>query len=265
MINTIALHKLAKLRHSRMILIYVIGCGCISLFTILPVILMGVVSGNRIVGAETAMMYFGLARAFGLVAALMLGATLWRQDEKDGTLLTFMARPLSRIELLIGKSLGCLYALLIYLGAVVAFYLIAHLFFFRFSIPLSFTLYLIQELLFYLVYFAAGAFFSSFLKPLLAATAVLGWAFTALLAKIFLFAKTFLSLSPTWCHVLGKGFKFLALDSDISYSVQALFTADIPTIMPLFKGIGYYLLWTVLFISAAIILFDKREFAGRRS
>jgi Cu-processing system permease protein len=259
MINTIALHKLAKLRHSRMILIYIIGCGCISLFTILPVILMGVVSGNRVLGAETAAMYFGFARFFGLVAALMLGATLWRQDEKDGTLLTFMARPLSRIELLIGKSLGCLYALLIYLGAVVAFYLLAHVFFFRFSIPLSFPLYLIQELLFYLVYFAAGAFFSSFLKPLLAATAVLGWAFMALLAKIFL------SLSPTWCRVLGKGFKFLSLDSDISYSIRALLTADIPTIMPIFKGIGYYLLWSVLFFSAAVILFSKREFAGRRS
>jgi Cu-processing system permease protein len=259
MINVVALHKLAKLSHSRMILIYVIGCGCISLFTILPVILMGVVSGNRVVGAQTALMYFGFARFFGLAAALMLGATLWRQDEKDGTLLTFMARPLSRIELFLGKSLGCIYALLIYLGAVVAFYLLAHLLFFRFSIPLSFPLYLIQELLFYLVYFTAGAFFSSFLKPLLAATAVLGWAFLTLLAKIFL------SLSPTWCQVLGKGFKFLSLDSDISYSVQALFTADIPTITPLFKGIGYYLLWSVLFFSAAVVLFNNREFAGRRS
>jgi Cu-processing system permease protein len=259
MINAIALHKLAKLRHSRMILIYVIGCGCISLFTILPVVLMGVVSGNRAVGADTASMYFGFARFFGLVAALMLGATLWRQDEKDGTLLTFMARPLSRIELFLGKSLGCLYAMLIYLGAVVAFYLLAHLLFFRFSIPISFALYLVQELLFYLVYFAAGAFFSSFLKPLLAATAVLGWAFMALLAKIFL------SLSPTWCNVLGKGFRFLSLDSNISYSVQALFTADIPTIMPIFKGIGYYLLWSVFLFSAALVLFNKREFAGRRS
>ncbi len=259
MINAVALHKLAKLRHSRMILIYVIGCGCISLFTILPVILMGVVSGNRTVGADTALMYFGFARFFGLAAALMLGTTLWRQDEKDGTLLTFMARPLSRIELLIGKSLGCFYAMLIYLGAVAAFYLLAHLLFFRFSIPLSFPLYLIQELMFYLVYFAAGAFFSSFLKPLLAATATLGWAFMALLAKIFL------SLSPTWCQVLGEGFKFLSLDSDISYSVQALFTADIPTVMPIFKGIGYYLLWSIIFFSAAVVLFNKREFAGRRS
>lgn len=259
MINTIALHKLAKLRHSRMILIYIIGCGCISVFTILPVILMGLVGGNRAVGADVASKYFDFAGFFGFVAALMLGTTLWRQDEKDGTLLTFLARPLSRIELFIGKSLGCFYALLIYLGAVVAFYLLAHLFFFRFSIPLSFLLYLIQELLSYLVYFAAGAFFSSFLKPLLAATAVLGWAFMALLAQIFLF------LSPTWCKVFGKGFKFLSLDSNISYSLQALLTADIPTLMPMFKGIGYYLLWSVLFFSAAVILFSKREFAGRRS
>ncbi len=259
MIRAIASHKLAKLRHSRMILIFLIGCGCISLFTILPVILMGVVSGNRTVGASTASTYFSFAGFFGFVAALMLGATLWRQDEKDGTLLTFMARPLSRIELLLGKSLGCLYALLIYLGAAVAFYLLAHLLFFRFSIPVSFPLYLIQELASYLVYFAAAAFFSSFLKPLLAATAVLGWAFLSVLAKVLI------AFSPTWCQVLGKGLKFVSLDSNISYSVVALFTADIPTVMPLFKGIGYYLLWSLLFFSAAVILFNKREFAGRRS
>jgi Cu-processing system permease protein len=259
MINTIALHKLAKLRHSRMILIFLIGGGCIAVFAMLPVILMGMVQGNRLAGAGTALIYFELARFFGLVAALMLGVTLWRQDEKDGTLLTFMARPLSRIELYLGKTLGCFYALLIYLAAVVFFYLLAHVIFFRFSIPFSFALYLVQELFYYLVSFAAGAFFSSFLKPLLASLAVLGWVFIGWLAQLFL------SRSASWAQIVGKVCKFISLDDNISYSIQALLTADIPTITPLFKGIGYYLLWSVLLLSAAIVLFNKREFAGRKS
>jgi Cu-processing system permease protein len=259
MINTVALHKLAKLQHSRMMVIYIVACGCISLFTIVPVIIMGVVGGDRESGSHIAANYFQFAGFFGLIAALMLGTTLWRQDDKDGTMLTFLARPLSRVELFLGKTLGCIYALLFYLSAAVAFYLLAHVIFFRFAIPLSFGLYLVQELSYFMIFFAAGAFFSSFLKPLLAAIAVLGWMFVGVLAKLLLF------LHPSWCHALGKAFKFVSIDSGISYSVQALLTADIPTVMPLFKGIGYFLLWGILFLSAAIILFNKREFSGRKS
>jgi Cu-processing system permease protein len=259
MINTIALHKLAKLRHSRMLLIFFIAYVCLGPLSFLPVIIMGVIAGDKMAGAEAATMYFGLARVFGLIVAVLIGSTLWRQDEKDGTLLTFMARPISRIELLLGKLLGGIYALAIYLAGIVLFYLILHLLIFRFSIPISFLLYLMQEMLFYIMYLAAGAFFSSFLKPLLAATAIFGWMFLYLLAKIFV------SMSPAWSQVVGKVLRFVSIDLNISYGIRELFTADIPTIMPLFKGIGYYLLWATLFISAAIILFNKREFAGRRS
>ncbi len=259
MINSVALHKLSKLRHSKMILIFIIACAVISLFTIFPVVIMGIVAGNVSVGAATASTYFGFTRFFGEIAALMLGATLWRQDEKDGTLLTFLARPLSRIEIYLGKVLGCVYALAIYLGAVVVFYLAAHLIFFRFALPLSFPLYLIQEFASYLVFMFAGAFFSSFVKPLMAATITLGWMFLYLLAKIFVV------LPMSWAGIVAKVLKFITVDLNISYGISELLMADIPTISPLIKGIGYFLLWSLMLFCASVVLFNKREFAGRKS
>jgi ABC-type transport system involved in multi-copper enzyme maturation permease subunit len=242
-----------------MILIFIIASVFIGLISLFPIIIVGMMAGQKITGPEGAEMYFGLAQFLGSIAGLLLGVTLWRQDQKDGTILTFLARPLSRIELLIGKIVGCTYALAVFTGTVVALYLCIHLIFFSFALPLVSSLYLLQFMAFLLAMFAIGAFCSSLAGSLGAAVMACGYLVLRAIGDILL------NSSPAWAQFVGKVIRFLSISFSIPYGLGELLTADTGSVLPMLEAIGYYLLWAVMLLSASIIVFSKREFTGRRS
>ncbi len=259
MINDLALHRLSKLRSSKIIWVFVGACVFLALPTILPIIFVDSMAPGSVGAESAAAPFFKLVNFMGHMAALILGITTWRIDYRDGTLLTFAARPIARIELLIGKIIGSLYGLLIYLLIAVALYAVIHLIFFRFAIPGVAPLYLLQLLTAWLSTFGLGLLFSNFGNPLLATfLAALYW-FLSIMGDIFQ------KLPFKTLQVIGDTLKFLSIDNNRTYSLDAILKSDISSISPILSGIGYYAAWSLLLFSLSILLFNKREFINKRS
>ena len=259
MINDLAIHRLGKLRSSKIIWVFAGVCAFLSLPTLLPAILFSKAVSAEVAGRSAAINYFMFINFVGHIAAMIMGITAWRQDYRDGTMLTFAARPIARIELLIGKLIGSTYGLLIYLGIVVVSYGLVHLIFFRFSVPVVAPLYLLQIFMAWLSTFALGLLFSNFGNPVMATfLAVMYW-FLSLLGKAFQ------QFPVAMLQSAGDTLKYISIDNDQTYSLEEILKSDLPSLSPILQGIGYYFLWAVLLIAISIVLFNKREFIGKRS
>ena len=259
MINDLAMHRLAKLRSSKIILVFIGVSVFLALPTILPILFLNKMAPGAVGAESAAAPFFMLVNFMGHMAALILGITTWRLDYRDGTLLTFAARPIARIELLVGKILGSLYGLVIYMLIAVALYALIHLIFFRFAIPGVAPLYLLQLLVAWISTYGLGLLFSNFGNPLLATfLAALYW-FLSLLGKIFQ------QIPFDILQRIGDALKLISIDNDRSYSLDEILKSDLSSVTPILLGIGYYLAWSVLLISISIVLFAKREFITKRS
>lgn len=259
MINNLAIHRLGKLRSSKIIWVFAGACLFLGLPTLLPAIFFSKAMSAGAAGQSAAIPFFMFVNFMGHIAALILGITVWRQDYRDGTMLTFAARPIARIELLMGKLLGSVYGLLIYLGIVIVFYGIIHVIFFPFGIPGVAPLYLLQLLMAWLSTLALGLLFSNFGNPLMAAFLAAMYWFLSLLGKLFQ------QLPIAALQTTGDVLKYISIDNDQTYSLAEILKSDLPSMSPVLMGIGYYFLWTVLLVAISIVLFNKREFIGKRS
>ncbi|MBK7090553.1 MAG: ABC transporter permease subunit [bacterium] len=259
MINDLAMHRLSKLRSSKIIWVFVGACIFLAAPTILPVIFVNDMAPGSVGIESAAAPFFKLVSFMGHIAALILGITTWRIDYRDGTLLPFAARPIARIELLVGKILGSLYGLLIYLFIAIALYAVLHLIFFRFSIPGVAPLYLLQMLMSWTSTFGLGLLFSNFGNPLLATfLAALYWFFSMM-------GFIFQQLPFRTVQIIGDVLRFMSIDNYRTYSMDAILKSDLSDVTPIFSGIGYYFAWTLFLVCLSIVLFNKREFIGKRS
>ncbi len=259
MISVIARQKLSKLRNSKMLLIFLIVAAFISLLVFLPIIIMAGVQGAKISGAVALETYFGYISFIGHVAALLIGATCWRQDLRDGTILTFAARPLSRFSLFFGKVIGCVAALALYFVVALLLFGIFDLFIFSYVPPASFLLYVVQQFLSLIVTFAIVLFFSNFFNPVLAVVLSVVLFFVGgiggLLAQL---------TSGVW-QAIGVGIQAITVERSISYSPSAMLGADVESLRPIWNAIGYFLVWIIALVSSSALLFDRRELLTKRS
>jgi ABC-type transport system involved in multi-copper enzyme maturation permease subunit len=259
MINVIARHKLSKLRNSKMLLIFFIVTGFIAAITIFPMIIFSATMGVKLSGAEALASYFKLISMIGHAAALMIGATCWRQDLRDGTILTFAARPLSRLSLFYGKVVGCFYAAILYIAVALVLFALIDLFFFSYLPPMGFYLYLLQQFLSLILTFAVVLFLTNFFNPVMAVViAVLYFFIGSIGSALALFT------SGVW-HALGIAIRAIAIERDLSYSPTAVLIADVESLKPVWNAVGYYLLWIVMLTSASALLFVRRELLTKRS
>jgi len=259
MINVIARHKLSKLRNSKMLLIFAIVAGFIAMLTFVPILIMAGVQGARISGAEALSGYFRIISFIGHAAALIIGATCWRQDLRDGTILTFAARPLSRFSLFFGKLIGSVYAIVLYYVVALALFAVFDLFVFQFVPPAGFYLYLLQQILSLVLSFAIVVFFSNFFNPVFAVV------ITVLYFFVGGIGTTLAMLTHGFWHVLGVSLEAISVERALSYSPDAMLTADIESLRPVWNAIGYFSVWIVALVSASALLFDRRELLTKRS
>lgn len=259
MINSLAMHRLGKLRSSKIIWVFVGACLFLALPVFLPVVMFSKMATVAVAGQSSAAVFFQFVNFMGQLAALILGITTWRQDYRDGTLLTFAARPIARIELLAGKVLGSIYGLLLYLAIAVLFYALVHVIFFRFSVPAVAPLYLLQLLAGWISTFSLGLLFSNFGNPLMATFLAVAYWFLSLLGSIFQ------KVPVDALHTVGNVLRMISIDNDRTYSLQEILKSDLPSTTPIFQTIAYYGLWSLLLLSITIVLFNKREFIGKRS
>ena len=259
MINDLAIHRLGKLRSSKIVWVFAGACAFLALPTLLPAIIFSKAISTGVAGQSAAIPYFMFINFMGHIAALILGITTWRQDYRDGTMLTFAARPIARIELLLGKLLGSVYGLLIYLAIVIVFYGLLHLIFFRFPVPAVGALYLVQLFVSWLSTLALGLLFANFGNPLMATfLAAMYW-------LLSLLGKLFQQIPVAALQSAGDVLKYISIDNDQTYSLGEIFKSDLPSLSPILQGIGYYFLWAVFLVAISIVLFHKREFIGKRS
>lgn len=259
MINAVARHKLSKLRNSKMLLIFGIVAAFIALVTIVPMLIFASMAGSSVSGPEALASYFQLISFIGHTAAVVIGAVCWRQDLRDGTILTFAARPLSRFTLFFGKVLGCLYAVLLYFVVALVLFALLDGIFFSYLPPVGFYIYLLQQLLSIILTFAVVLFFSNFFNPVMAVVLAIVY---FLIGGI---GTTLITLTTGFWHGLGLAIRAIAIERDLSYSPTALLTADLATLKPVWEAIGYYLVWLVALISASALLFNRRELLTKRS
>jgi ABC-type transport system involved in multi-copper enzyme maturation permease subunit len=259
MIHSLALHRLGKLRSSKIIWVFVGACLFLGLTVFLPVVLFSKMATIAVAGQSAATVFFKFVNFMGHLAALILGITTWRQDYRDGTLLTFAARPIARIELLAGKVLGSIYGLLIYLTIAVMFYALVHLIFFHFSLPAIASLYLLQLLAGWISTFSLGLLFSNFGNPLVATFLAAAYWFLSLLGGIFQ------KVPVATLQGVGKVLRMISIDNDRTYKLEEILKSDLPSLAPIWQTIAYYGLWALLLLAITVVLFNRREFIGKRS
>jgi ABC-type transport system involved in multi-copper enzyme maturation permease subunit len=210
-------------------------------------------------GGDAAGLFFGLVNDFGWMISITLGAILWRQDERDGTLFTFMAKPISRIQMLYGKLLGCIYALIIYLGITTLLFALLDLLLVHAALPATMPLFLLECLLEWTAYLSLSLFFSCYFNSLTAA-------FLVILGGIFSFlARQLIRIDSDTARLVGKIIRFPFIDTNMEFTAGDLFVPELQALKPLLTSAGYFALWSVVLLTASVLIFRTREFYGKRS
>ena len=104
-----------------------------------------------------------------------------------------------------------------------------------------------------------GLCFSCFVNSLLAAVLVIGYFFLGVIGSI-------LSQIPySTTETISKVLNFIVMSRNKGFDLAPLLVSDVTDLTPLFTGTAYYALWALMLLSAAILMFSKREFSGKRS
>ena len=205
---------------------------------------------------------FGLAAmsVLGLIVAVFVGTGLVNKEIEKRTVLVLIAKPISRSEFITGKHLGLSAVLAVLVAAMTAIYL-AFLHFGNIPYPLSSillaALYLFLQLsLITAVAIALGVFTSSVLATLLSFGVYLMGNFSQDLVTLGR-----LSRNPG-LQRLTQGLYLVLPDlSRLDLKNQAVYGSELlPNPLTLIANAGYGLLYTLLVLAIAILIFSRREF-----
>ncbi|MBD1871441.1 ABC transporter permease [Cyanobacteria bacterium FACHB-471] len=195
-----------------------------------------------------------------LVIAVFVGTGLVNKEIEKRTVFVLIAKPISRVEFIIGKHLGLTMVLAVLVSAMTLIYL-AVLGFYQVPYPLSSTLlaavYLLLELsLIIAVAILFGVFTSSLLATLLTFAVYLMGHFSRDLV-----ALGNLSENPSIQRVTQALYLILPDLSRLDLKNQAVYgSAALPVPLDLLGHAAYGLLYTVLLLAIASLLFSRREF-----
>lgn len=205
---------------------------------------------------------FGLAAmsVLGLIVAVFVGTGLVNKEIEKRTVLVLIAKPISRSEFITGKHLGLSAVLALLVTMMTVIYLaLLHLKGIPYplgSILLA-ALYLFLELsLITAVAIALGVFTSSVLATLLSFGVYLMGHLSPDLVELGR-----LSRNPS-LQRLTQGLYLVLPDlSRLDLKNQAVYgSALLPNPLTLIANAGYGLLYTMLLLAIAILIFSRREF-----
>lgn len=214
-------------------------------------------------GAENKILQdLGLAAIalLSLVIAVFVGTGLVNKEIEKRTVFVLIAKPISRVEFIIGKHLGLTMVLAVLVSTMTLIYL-AVLGFYQVPYPLSSTLlavvYLLLELsLITAVAILFGVFTSSLLATLLTfAVYLMGHFSRDLVALGNLSENSSIQRVTQVLYLVLPDLSRLDLKNQAVYGVAAL-----PAPVELLGHAVYGLLYTVLLLAIASLLFSRREF-----
>ncbi|MFB2769911.1 ABC transporter permease [Pelatocladus sp. BLCC-F211] len=196
----------------------------------------------------------------GLVVAVFVGTGLINKEIEKRTVLVLIAKPISRGELIVGKYLGLLILLAVLITAMTV-------------ITLVFLLF--SQVTYSIVSILIAGFFLFLQLSLMTAVAITFGVFTSsLLATVLTFAVYLMGNISQDVLKLGR----LGSKHGIETFTQALYLvlpdlsrldvkndaiyglAALPNSMTLISNIGYGLLYTLMLLAIAILIFSQREF-----
>ncbi len=205
---------------------------------------------------------FGLAAmsVLSLIVAVFVGTGLVNKEIEQRTVLVLIAKPISRSEFIIGKHLGLSAVLALLVVVMTAIYL-AILHFWNIPYPLGSillaALYLFFELsLITAVAMVLGVFTSSVLATLLTFGVYLMGHFSQHLVEIGRLSHN------RELERFTQGLYLILPDlSRLDLKNQAVYGSGLlPNPLTLIANAGYGLLYTVLLLAIAILIFSRREF-----
>lgn len=201
----------------------------------------------------------------GLVVAVFVGTGLINKEIEKRTVLVLIAKPISRAELIVGKYLGLLSLLAVLITAMTVITLV---FLQLGKVPYSKVSYSIASVL-------ISAFFLFLQLSLMTAVAItLGVFTTSLLATVLTFAvylmgnitQDILQLGRLGrkhgIETLTQGLYLVLPDlSRLDVKNDAIYgLAALPNSTTLISNVGYGLLYTLMLLAIAILIFSQREF-----
>jgi ABC-type transport system involved in multi-copper enzyme maturation permease subunit len=197
----------------------------------------------------------------GLVIAVFVGTGLVNKEIEKRTVLVLIAKPISRVEFIVGKHLG-LSAVLAVLVAIMTLIYLGLLRFNQISFPLEAillaALFLFLQLsLITAVALCFGVFTSSLLATLLTFTVYLMGNFSRNLVSLGKLSK-----SPTietvtqGAYLVLPDLARLDLKNDAVYGINAIGRSAAGLVF----DAGYGILYIALLLAIAILIFSRREF-----
>jgi ABC-type transport system involved in multi-copper enzyme maturation permease subunit len=194
----------------------------------------------------------------GLVIAVFVGTGLVNKEIEKRTVLVLVAKPVSRTEFIVGKHLGLSAVLAVLVAAMTVLYM-AILSFSQVAYPvgsiLVSSLYLFLQLsLITAVAIAFGVFTSSILATLLTFAVYLMGNFSHDLVALGKLSK-----NPAIESMTRNLYLVLPDLSRLDLKNQAIY-GQLPAVDVLFSNAGYGLLYTILLLAIASLVFSQREF-----
>ena len=189
--------------------------------------------------------------------AIFAGSTLVAKEIDKKTILTLLARPITRLQFLLGKSLGLFLIVTVVmtgLAAVLSFVLVAM----GFTVNAGFFIGLLGIALESMILLAFAIFFSTFTRPVMVVSFVLG---------IFLIGHWLDSLgnfssksdSQTY-RVLGDVVTNIFPNLEIfNWRSLAVYNETISFNVGL-VAFGYMIVWYTLLTAASVLVIGKKDF-----
>lgn len=205
---------------------------------------------------------FGLAamNVLGLIVAIFVGTGLINKEIEQRTVLVLIAKPISRVEFITGKHLGLSAVLALLIATMTAIYL-ALMQFGNIPYPLGSILLAALFLFFQLSLVTAltivfGVFTSSVLATLLSFGVYFMGNFSQDLVELGRLSKNpGLQRLTQALYLVLPDFSRLDLKNQAVYGNELL-----PNQLTLIANAGYGLVYTVLLLAIATLIFSRREF-----
>ncbi|EKQ67949.1 ABC-type transport system involved in multi-copper enzyme maturation, permease component [Leptolyngbyaceae cyanobacterium JSC-12] len=200
----------------------------------------------------------GAMTLLGLLVAVFIGTGLVNKEIEKRTVLVLLAKPISRTEFIVGKHLGLSAVLAVLVAVMTAIYM-ALLSFSQISYPVtsvlmsSIFLFLLLSLM-TAVAIAFGVFTSSLLATLLTFTVFLMGSFSANLVALGAQSK-----NPSIETITRNLYLVLPDLSRLDLKNQAVYGL-LPSTETLLLNALYAVLYIIVLLAIAILVFSRREF-----
>ncbi|MDF5707556.1 MAG: ABC transporter permease [Nostoc sp. S4] len=205
---------------------------------------------------------FGMAamNAIGLIVTIFVGTGLVNKEIEKRTVLVLIAKPVSRSEIIVGKYLGLSAVLAVLIATMTVIYLL----FLQFgkvahptaSILIAAIFLFLQLSLITAVAITFGVFTASLLATVLTFAVYLMGNITQDLVQLGRLSRNLgIERLTQALFLILPDLSRLDLKNDAVYGLQAL-----PDTTALIINAGYGLLYSVMLLAIAIVIFSQREF-----